>query len=120
MLDSYFSKGLKIIRKKEEGSPPWFLLTGISEKGNSLINDINLPVFHCSGLNSISQKIRTIRWWFFRDLSVLELSGKIYDSPGLLSSVKVFYYHENVKNNHLMDLFLSFLLISYLNMIIHI
>ncbi|HBN1390650.1 TPA: type VI secretion protein [Escherichia coli] len=87
MLDSYFSKGLKIIRKKGRGKVPWFLLTGISEKGNSLINDINLPVFHCKGLNSISQKFRTIRWWFFRDLSVLELSGKIYDSPGLLSSV---------------------------------
>ncbi|EFI0541046.1 TPA: type VI secretion protein, partial [Escherichia coli] len=97
MLDSYFSKGLKIIRKKGRGKVPWFLLTGISEKGNSLINDINLPVFHCNGLNSISQKFRTIRWWFFRDLSVLELSGKIYDSPGLLSSVISFLLSRKCK-----------------------
>ncbi|MEL9773956.1 type VI secretion protein, partial [Escherichia coli] len=86
-LDSYFKKGLNIISKKGRGVVPWFLLTGDSEKNNSLLKDINLPVFHSDGLNSISQQFRTIRWWFFRDLSVLELSGKMYDNPRVLNSV---------------------------------
>lgn len=86
-LDSYFKKGLNTISKKGRGVVPWFLLTGESEKNNSLLKDINLPVFHRDGLNSISQQFRTIRWWFFRDVSVLELSGKIYDNPGALNSV---------------------------------
>ncbi|MCV5697143.1 hypothetical protein OFN29_33305, partial [Escherichia coli] len=61
--------------------------TGDSEKNASLLKDINLPVFHSNELNGISQQFRTIRWWFFRDSSVLELSSKIYDNPGVLNSV---------------------------------
>ena len=86
-LDSYFKKGLNIISKKGRGVVPWFLLIGDSEKNNSLLKDIKLPVFHSDGANSIYQQFRTIRWWFFRDLSVLELSGKIYDNPGMQNSV---------------------------------
>ncbi|MEE6852581.1 type VI secretion protein IcmF/TssM N-terminal domain-containing protein [Escherichia coli :H21] len=86
-LDSYFKKGLNTISKKGRGVVPWFLLTGESEKNNPLLKDINLPVFHRDGGNSISQQFRTIRWWFFRDVSVLELSGKLYDNPGVLNSV---------------------------------
>ncbi|EFD9662189.1 type VI secretion protein, partial [Escherichia coli] len=86
-LDSYFRKGMNIISKKGRGVVPWFLLTGDSEKNASLLKDINLPVFHSNELNGISQQFRTIRWWFFRDSSVLELSGKIYDNPGVLNSV---------------------------------
>ena len=86
-LDSYFKKGLNIISKRGRGEVPWFLLTGDSEKNNSLLEDINLPVFHSNCVNSTPQQFRTIRWWFFRDLSVLELSGKIYDNPGVINSV---------------------------------
>ncbi|MEF4686331.1 type VI secretion protein IcmF/TssM N-terminal domain-containing protein [Escherichia coli] len=86
-LDSYFRKGMNIISKKGRGVVPWFLLTGDSEKNASLLKDINLPVFHSNELNGISQQFRTIRWWFFRDSSVLELSSKIYDNPGVLNSV---------------------------------
>lgn len=90
-LDSYFRKGMNIISKKGRGVVPWFLLTGDSEKNASLLKDINLPVFHSNELNGISQQFRTIRWWFFRDSSVLELSGKIYDNPGVLNSVIGFF-----------------------------
>ncbi|EFG4029115.1 type VI secretion protein [Escherichia coli] len=86
-LDSYFKKGLNIISKKGRGVVPWFLLTGDSKKNTSLLKDIKLPVFHSNELNGISQQFRTIRWWFFRDSGVLELSGKIYDNPGMLNSV---------------------------------
>ncbi|HBB5130820.1 TPA: type VI secretion protein, partial [Escherichia coli] len=86
-LDSYFKKGMNIISKKGRGVVPWFLLTGDSEKNSSLLKDINVPVFHSNELNCISQQFRTIRWWFFRDSSVLELSSKIYDNPGVLNSV---------------------------------
>ena len=86
-IDSYFKKGLSIISRKGRGVVPWFLLTGDSIQNTSLLKDINLPVFHNEELNGISQPFRTLRWWFFRDLSVLELSGKIYDTPGVLNSV---------------------------------
>ena len=86
-IDSYFKKGLSIISRKGRGVVPWFLLTGDSIQNTSLLKGINLPVFHNDELNGISQQLRTIRWWFFRDLSVLELSGKIYDTPGVLNSV---------------------------------
>ncbi|EIU5772759.1 type VI secretion protein [Salmonella enterica] len=86
-LDFHFKSGFKIISKKGRGRVPWFLLTGNSEKNTSLLKDINLPVFHSNGKNNIAQQLRTIRWWFFRDLSVLELSNKIYDNPGLFNSV---------------------------------
>ena len=86
-LASYFRKGMNIISKKGRGVVPWFLLTGYSEKNSSLLKGINLPVFHSNELNGISQQFRTIRWWFFRDSSVLELSGKIYDNPRVLNSV---------------------------------
>ncbi|EEW6292166.1 type VI secretion protein, partial [Escherichia coli] len=86
-LDSYFRKGMNIISKKGIGVVPWFLLTGGAEKNTSLLKDINLPVFHSNELNGVSQQFRTIRWWFFRYSSVLELSGKIYDNTGVLNSV---------------------------------
>lgn len=86
-VDSYFKKGLNIISKKGRYVVPWFLLTGDSERNSSLLKDINLPVFHSNELNSISQQLRTIRWWFFRDLSVLELSGKIYDNQEVRNSL---------------------------------
>ncbi|HCP1785239.1 TPA: type VI secretion protein, partial [Escherichia coli] len=86
-LDSHFRKGLKIISKKGRGSAPWFLLTSTSGENTSLLKDIKLPVFHNKWINNSPNQVRTIRWCFFRDLSVLELSSKIYDNPGLFNAV---------------------------------
>ncbi|HCL7081021.1 TPA: type VI secretion protein, partial [Escherichia coli] len=66
---------------------PWFLLTGISENNTSLLKNNKLPVFYSNGRNNITGKNRTIRWFFFRDLSVLELSSKIYNNQILFNSV---------------------------------
>ncbi|MGE9501986.1 type VI secretion protein IcmF/TssM N-terminal domain-containing protein, partial [Escherichia coli] len=83
----HFRKGLKIISKKGRGSAPWFLLTSTSGENTSLLKDIKLPVFHNKWINNSPNQVRTIRWCFFRDLSVLELSSKIYDNPGLFNAV---------------------------------
>lgn len=86
-LDAHFRNGFRIISKKGKGKAPWFLLTGISENNTSLLNNNNLPVFYSNGRNNITGKNRTIRWFFFRDLSVLELSSKIYNNQILFNSV---------------------------------
>ncbi|EGI6837171.1 type VI secretion protein, partial [Escherichia coli] len=53
----------------------------------SLLKNNKLPVFYSNGRNNITGKNRTIRWFFFRDLSVLELSSKIYNNQILFNSV---------------------------------
>ncbi|EGN7972565.1 TPA: type VI secretion protein [Escherichia coli] len=86
-LDSHFRYGFNIISKKGIGKAPWFLLTGVSENNTSLLKKNKQPVFYSNGQNHIANKNRTMRWFFFRDLSVLELSSKIYNNPILFNSV---------------------------------
>lgn len=88
ILNTYFKNGFKIISKKGKGRVPWFILIGSSDNSTSLLNDIKLPVFQNNEENNRVQKLRTILWWFFRDLSVLEISNKIYDDTGLFNSIR--------------------------------
>ncbi|EEY6190675.1 type VI secretion protein [Escherichia coli] len=83
----YQRRSLKIINKKRRGKLPWFLLTGHADNNESLLKGVNLPLFHCTGRDYIKQPIRSVRWWFFHNLSILELSDRVYTNSKLFTII---------------------------------
>lgn len=84
---TYQKNSLKILNKKGNGKVPWFLLAGYKENNSSLLNGVRQPLFHCTKKDSFTQPVRSLRWWFFRNFSILELSGRICSDTRLSNLV---------------------------------
>lgn len=84
---TYHRNCLNILKKKKQRKMPWFILTGHTEHNNSLLKGLQLPLFHSKGKDNFSQPIRSLRWWFFHNMSVVEVSSRIYNVPGLFNII---------------------------------
>lgn len=59
---------------------PWYLLIGEKCGKSTLLSSVGVSKFHGDSIDIAPGPTRTIRWWFFRDLGILDLSSSFLDS----------------------------------------
>ncbi|MFV8761813.1 type VI secretion protein IcmF/TssM N-terminal domain-containing protein [Yersinia enterocolitica] len=76
---SIFQKGRKILRSKrfKQAEIPWFILLGNHNDKGSLLNGTSLPLFYDTNEKVLTTPINTIRWLFFKNIAILELSDNL-------------------------------------------
>ncbi|SFU16354.1 type VI secretion system protein ImpL [Kosakonia arachidis] len=77
VLFNHWKAGAAVIKriKRRRTHLPWYLLVGDRCGKSTLLSSAGLPRFYGDSADSITTPTRTLRWWFFRDLCVLDLSS---------------------------------------------
>ncbi len=77
VLFNHWKTGATVIQRiKRRRTPlPWYLLVGERCGKSTLLACSGLPRFYGDNIDGATAPTRTLRWWFFRDLCVLDLSS---------------------------------------------
>ncbi|MEY8712764.1 type VI secretion protein IcmF/TssM N-terminal domain-containing protein [Mangrovibacter phragmitis] len=77
VLLSHWNPGASVIRRirRKRTRLPWYILLGEQSGKSTLLASAGLPRFYDDGDNTVIGPTRTLRWWFFRNLCVLDLSS---------------------------------------------
>lgn len=77
VLLSHWKTGATIVKRAQRSRQPlpWFLLVGDRCGKSTLLASTQLPRFYGESEEVVASPTRTLRWWFFRDLSLLDLSS---------------------------------------------
>lgn len=77
VLFNHWKAGASVIKriKRRRTHLPWYLLVGDRCGKSTLLASAGLPRFYGDSADGITAPTRTLRWWFFRDLCVLDLSS---------------------------------------------
>lgn len=77
VLFNHWKAGASVIKriKRRRTHLPWYLLIGERCGKSTLLASAGLPRFYGDSADSVTTPTRTLRWWFFRDLCVLDLSS---------------------------------------------
>lgn len=77
VLKEHWKAGANIIRRvgRQRSQLPWFLLTGDRCGKSTLLSSAGVPRFYDDDDDTVAGPTRTLRWWFFRRIGILELSS---------------------------------------------
>lgn len=77
VLLSHWKHGASIIKRirRQQAALPWYLLVGERCGKSTLLASAGLPRFDGDNDDSVAGPTRTLRWWFFRELCILDLSS---------------------------------------------
>lgn len=78
VLSEHWQTGAKVIKRVRNGKQtlPWFILTGQRCGKTTLMSSTGLPLFSNEPESGVVVPTRTLRWWFFRSASFLDLSSQ--------------------------------------------
>lgn len=82
VLLSNWKRGASVLKRirSRRAQLPWYLLIGDRCGKSTLLASAGLPRFDDASDDSIVGPTRTLRWWFFRQLCVLDLSSNFLNS----------------------------------------
>ncbi len=77
LLLNHWKAGAGVIKsvQRKRNRLPWFLLVGERCGKSTLLASSGLPLFYGESDDAVPGPTRTLRWWFFRSLCVLDLSS---------------------------------------------
>ena len=77
VLLTHWKAGADVIKRlrRKRCQLPWFLFTGEHCGKSTLLGGAGLPLFYGETDSRVTGPTRMLRWWFFRNLCVLDLSG---------------------------------------------
>jgi len=77
LLWDHWRAGARVIRRiqRNRNRLPWFVLVGERCGKSTLLASAGLPLFYGESDNALPGPTRTLRWWFFRHLCILDLSS---------------------------------------------
>lgn len=77
VLLNHWKAGARVIKRirRQRAQLPWYLLIGERCGKSTLLASAGLPRFYGDNDDATTGPTRTIRWWFFRQLCVLDLSS---------------------------------------------
>lgn len=77
VLLSHWNPGASVIKRirRKRTRLPWYILLGQQSGKSTLLASAGLPRFYDDGDNTVIGPTRTLRWWFFSNLCVLDLSS---------------------------------------------
>ncbi|MEX1841630.1 hypothetical protein KMW40_14515 [Enterobacter cloacae] len=77
VLLSHWKYGANIIKRirRHQAPLPWYLLVGERCGKSTLLASTGLPRFDGDNDDTVAGPTRTLRWWFFRQLCILDLSS---------------------------------------------
>lgn len=77
VLLSHWKAGASIIKRirRQRAQLPWYLLVGERCGKSTLLASAGQPRFYGDNDDAVAGPTRTLRWWFFRQLCVLDLSS---------------------------------------------
>lgn len=87
VLRSQWKVGANIIKRirSKRVHLPWYLLVGDRCGKSTVLASSGLPRFYGEDDDMVVGPTRTLRWWFFRDLCILDLSSNFLSSTGNFS-----------------------------------
>lgn len=77
VLFEHWKTGAAVVKRIQRKRPPipWYLLLGDRCGKTSLLAGSDLPIFSSDTQDNTVVPTHTLRWWFFRNVCVLDLSG---------------------------------------------
>ena len=83
VLLSHWKAGASVIKRirRQRAQLPWYLLVGGRCGKSTLLASAGLPRFYDDNEDAVAGPTRTLRWWFFRQLCVLDLSSNFLNGP---------------------------------------
>ncbi|WP_237932246.1 type VI secretion system protein [Buttiauxella sp. S19-1] len=77
VLLNHWNRGASVIKRirRQRAHLPWYLLVGDRCGKSTLLASAGLPRFDDNNDDSVPGPTRTLRWWFFRQLCILDLSS---------------------------------------------
>lgn len=77
VLLSHWKRGANVIKRihRQRAHLPWYLLVGDCCGKSTLLASAELPRFDGCSDDAVAGPTRTLRWWFFRQLCVLDISS---------------------------------------------
>lgn len=77
VLFNHWKAGASVIKRiqRRRTHLPWYLLVGERGGKSTLLASAGLPRFYGDNADGTTAPTRTLQWWFFRDLCVLDLSS---------------------------------------------
>ncbi len=81
ILLQHWKAGAAVIRRihRRKHPLPWYILTGKRCGKSTLLAGAGLPMFSHEPENALVVPTRTLRWWFYRSLAVLDVSSHFLD-----------------------------------------
>lgn len=77
VLLKHWKTGASVIKRiqRKRHRLPWFLLIGEQSGKSTLLGSSGLPLFYGEMDDAVPGPTRTLRWWFFRRMGILDLSS---------------------------------------------
>ncbi|CNI50861.1 type VI secretion protein IcmF [Yersinia mollaretii] len=81
VLFQHWKAGAAVIRRihRRKKPLPWYMITGKRCGKSTLLAGAGLPMFSHEPENILVVPTRTLRWWFYRSLAVLDISSHFLD-----------------------------------------
>lgn len=78
VLREHWKSGANVIRRirGQRKNLPWFLLTGDRCGKSTLLASTEIPRFYGDNDEAVVTRTRTLQWWFFRQIGILDLSSQ--------------------------------------------
>lgn len=81
VLLQHWKSGAAVIRRihRRKHPLPWYVITGKRSGKSTLLAGAGLPMFSHEPEHALVVPTRTLRWWFYRSLAVLDISSHFLD-----------------------------------------